>query len=76
MIQILNILSGYPLEEERPFTSKTINRTVQAMQRAFADRAIHLGDPDFVDIPVDRLLSLEYAKELRDAILPGKATPS
>ena len=42
-------------------------------KRIFADRAVHLGDPDFVDVPVGRLTSLDYAAALRKTIAPSRA---
>ena len=75
MGQILNILEGYdPLP---PFGSaELIHLEVEAMRRAFTDRNQYLGDPDFVDMPIDRLLSEEYADQLRSEILPDQATPT
>src|SRR6266536_676704 len=45
------------------------------MRRAFVDRNRWLGDPDFVDMPIERLLSKSYAARLRAQILPDRATP-
>jgi gamma-glutamyltranspeptidase/glutathione hydrolase len=54
-----------------------VHLVVEAMRRAFADRARHLGDPDFnPDLPVARLTSKEYAAELRRTIRAGQASPS
>jgi gamma-glutamyltranspeptidase/glutathione hydrolase len=49
---------------------------VEAMRRAYRDRAIYLGDPDFVDVPVEMLTSQYYADGLRASIRPDRATPS
>jgi gamma-glutamyltranspeptidase/glutathione hydrolase len=67
MGEILNIMEGYsPLP---PFGSVAlIHREAEAMRRAFTDRNRYLGDPGFVQNPVDRLLSKEYAAELRRQI--------
>ena len=46
------------------------------MRRAYRDRTIYLGDPDFVQMPVTRLTSSDYAAGLRASIHPDKATPS
>jgi len=75
MGQLLNIVEGYdPLP---PFGSaELIHLESEAMRRAFTDRNVYLGDPDFVDMPVDRLLSEAYAAELRTEILPDQATPT
>jgi gamma-glutamyltranspeptidase / glutathione hydrolase len=67
MGEILNIMEGYkPLP---PFGSAAlIHREAEAMRRAFTDRNRYLGDPGFVRNPVDRLLSKDYATELRRQI--------
>jgi gamma-glutamyltranspeptidase/glutathione hydrolase len=67
MGEILNIVEGYdPLP---PFgTPALIHREAEAMRRAFTDRNAHLGDPGYVDNPVDRLLSKDYAETLRRQI--------
>ncbi len=74
LIGILNILEPYNLED-----MDEVRRThliVEAMRRAYRDRAAYLGDPDFVDIPLERLLSPLYADGLRTTIHPLRATPS
>jgi gamma-glutamyltranspeptidase/glutathione hydrolase len=67
MGEILNIMEGYsPMP---PFGSVALmHREAEAMRRAFTDRNRHLGDPGFVRNPVERLLSKEYAAELRKQI--------
>jgi gamma-glutamyltranspeptidase/glutathione hydrolase len=67
MGEILNIMEGYsPLP---PFGSVAlVHREAEAMRRAFTDRNRYLGDPGFVQNPVERLLSKEYAAELRRQI--------
>ncbi|HJR17517.1 MAG TPA: gamma-glutamyltransferase [Gemmatimonadales bacterium] len=75
MGQMLNIMEGYdPLP---PFGSAALlHREAEAMRRAFTDRNRHLGDPGFVRNPVERLLSKEYAAELRSQIgEQASATP-
>ena len=49
---------------------------IEAWRRAYRDRALYVGDPDFVDVPVARLASAEYARELAATIEPDRATPS
>ncbi|HXE57958.1 MAG TPA: gamma-glutamyltransferase [Gemmatimonadales bacterium] len=75
MAQILNIMEGYdPLP---PFGSTALmHLEAEAMRRAFTDRNRYLGDPGFVQMPLDRLLSKEYAAELRRQIRPDRATPT
>jgi len=53
-----------------------VHYIVEAMRRAYRDRTVYLGDPDFVRMPVARLTSDDYAAGLRASILPDKATPS
>ena len=72
--EILNILSGYDLS--RYDHAHQVHFAVEAMRRAFRDRAEYLGDPDFVEMPIARLTSLDYAAGLRASIHPDKATPS
>lgn len=74
MLEALNILSGYDLATDNELLQKHL--TIEAMRFAFRDRAEYLGDPDFVHMPIERLLSPYYAAGLRAAILPDKATPS
>jgi gamma-glutamyltranspeptidase/glutathione hydrolase len=72
--EILNILSGFDLSKmDRAHRVHTI---VEAMRRAFRDHNDYLGDPDFVKMPLDMLLSPFYADGLRQGILPDQATPS
>jgi gamma-glutamyltranspeptidase/glutathione hydrolase len=71
---IFQILSGYDLE--RLSEDARIHLAVEAMRRAYRDRNIYLGDPDFVDIPHERLLSPYYAAGLRASIRLDRATPS
>jgi gamma-glutamyltranspeptidase/glutathione hydrolase len=71
LVQILNILEGFDFSGTRPSDLDYLHRLTGAMTLAFADRARYLGDPDFVDIPVDRLVSKDYAGELREKIKAG-----
>ncbi|HOX72196.1 gamma-glutamyltransferase [Dokdonella sp.] len=72
--EMFNILSGYDLT--RLDRVHTVHLTIEAMRRAYRDRAEYLGDPDFVKMPVAELLSPLYAAGLRASIHPSKATPS
>jgi gamma-glutamyltranspeptidase/glutathione hydrolase len=75
MGEILNIMEGY--DTLPPFGSAGyVHLEAEAMRRAFMDRNHWLGDPDFVDMPLERLLSKAYAAELRAQILPDRATPT
>ena len=72
--EILNILRGVQLDKlDR---AHRVHYVIEAMRRAFRDHNDYLGDPDFVKMPLDMLLSPYYADGLRQSILPGKATPS
>ncbi|MGI9264401.1 MAG: gamma-glutamyltransferase [Gammaproteobacteria bacterium] len=74
LVNMLNILSGYDLG---PLDSASrIHLTVEAMRRAFRDRSQYLGDPDFIDAPVDRLVHPFYAAGQRASIRTDRATPS
>ncbi|HEY9198407.1 MAG TPA: gamma-glutamyltransferase [Gammaproteobacteria bacterium] len=74
LLTMLNILSGYDLDEFDEATR--IHLTVEAMRRAYRDRADYLGDPDFVQMPIARLIHPFYADGLRASIRPDRATPS
>ncbi len=76
LVQLLNILEGYDLGKAGPNAPETLHLMVEAMKRAYADRAEFFGDPAFVDVPLDRLIAKEYAARLRKTIDPAKATPS
>src|SRR6266852_8265042 len=75
MGQILNILEGYDTIPAFG-TAAYVHLVTEAMRRAFIDRNHWLGDPDFVDMPLDRLLSKSYAATLRSQIDPKHATPT
>src|SRR2546425_770745 len=75
MGEILNILEGY--DRIPAFgTPAYVHLLTEAMRRGFIDRNRWLGDPDFVDMPLDRLLSKSYAATLRSQIDPQHATPT
>jgi len=74
LAQMLQILEGWDLAKlDQP---DRVHLVAEAMRRAYRDRTIYLGDPDFVKVPVARLASADYAAGLRAAIHPDKATPS
>ena len=76
IVQMLNILDQFPLEQYGSNSSKTLHIMAEAMRLAYADRSKHMGDPDFYPVPVDWLISREYALELAKKIDPESATPS
>lgn len=71
--EILNVLEGYPLSYLGAGSAETVHVMVEAMRHAYVDRNSALGDPDFVDNPVSRLLDKAYAKDIRDKIDPFRA---
>ncbi len=77
LLEMLNILEPYDLQSMGFHSSQEVHTVVEAMRRAFADRAKYLGDTDFVKgVPVTGLISRAYADEVRRSIDPAKATPS
>jgi gamma-glutamyltranspeptidase/glutathione hydrolase len=76
IVQILNILEGYDLAALGSGSAASIHFLAEAAKRAYADRAQHLGDPEFWPVPMDRLISKAYAAALRDRMADDKATPS
>ncbi len=71
---MLNILEGYDLDKFSSAQRKHL--VIEAMRRAYRDRAQHLGDADFVKVPEQRLTNKDYASGLRSSIHEYKATPS
>jgi gamma-glutamyltranspeptidase/glutathione hydrolase len=76
LVQLLNILEGYELGAQGPNAPQTLHLMIEAMKRAYADRAEFFGDPAFVNVPLDRLIAKDYAAKLRAQIKPETATPS
>jgi gamma-glutamyltranspeptidase / glutathione hydrolase len=74
LIEMLNILEGYDLAREDD--AHALHLLVEAMKRAYADRALFLGDPDQVKAPVEKLISKDYAATWRATIDPERATPA
>ena len=74
LIEALNILENIDLQALDPITRKHL--IVEAMRRAYHDRALYLGDADFVDVPVDRLINKHYAQGQSSTIRLDKALAS
>jgi gamma-glutamyltranspeptidase / glutathione hydrolase len=74
LIEMLNVLEGY--DPAKTAQAQALFLMVEAMKRAYADRAWFLGDPDVVKIPVARLISKKYAADWRATINPEHATPA
>ena len=71
LLEMLNILEGFDLGARGAGSSPSLHVIAEAMKLAFADRAAYLGDSDFVEIPLERLLGKEYAEAQRARIDPG-----
>ncbi|TMI98273.1 MAG: gamma-glutamyltransferase [Alphaproteobacteria bacterium] len=76
LIEMLNILEGFPLRATGAESAATLHLMIEAMKPAYADRAEFLGDPAFVTVPVTALTSKRYAATLRSQIDPERARPS
>lgn len=77
LMEMLNILEGFDLESMGHNSAETLHVMTETMRRAYADRAQHLGDSDFnSDMPLDRLMSKEYAQVLRESIDMNAASES
>ncbi len=74
LIQALNILERF--NDGRPDPALLPHLAIESMRRAYRDRALHLGDPDFVDMPIAKLLDKDYATSLAADIKLDRATPS
>jgi len=74
LIEALNILEGYELAALDPLARAHL--TIEAMRRAYRDRAEYLGDPDFTPMPVARLTAKAHAREIAADISTARATPS
>jgi gamma-glutamyltranspeptidase/glutathione hydrolase len=73
VLQLLRILESWPLKSWGPNSVATIHHLSEAMRYLFADHDRYLGDPDFIDIPIEALLSKEYAKAIAAKIKPDRA---
>lgn len=71
--EILNVLEGYPLKDWGFRSAQAVHVQIEAMRHAYVDRNSYLGDPDFVKNPLERLLSKDYAAQLRGVIDANKA---
>jgi gamma-glutamyltranspeptidase/glutathione hydrolase len=76
LIQMLNMVETVDLKTFQPGSARYCHQLVETMKRAFADRAEHMGDPDFVTVPVAEITDKAYAQSLAAGIRPDRATPS
>jgi gamma-glutamyltranspeptidase/glutathione hydrolase len=76
LIEMLNMLESFDLKAKGFLSAEATHFEIEAMRRAYLDRARYLGDPDFVQIPLSRLLSKDYARTLGSTIEAAKASSS
>ncbi|WP_422931173.1 gamma-glutamyltransferase [Singulisphaera sp. PoT] len=75
LAQMLNILETFDLKSDGHQSARTLHRVTEAMRRGFYTRATEVADPAYVTVPVEKLISKEYARELASTI-SDRATPS
>jgi gamma-glutamyltranspeptidase/glutathione hydrolase len=75
LVEILNILEGFPMHDMKQGSAPSLHVMIEAMKRAYADRARYLGDPAFVKAPIATLISKDYAAKQRASIDLDHATP-
>ena len=76
VIQMLNMLENFDLESMNRNSTKFIHLLTETQRLAYADRAIHLGDPDFYKVPIEGLINSNYLENKFKNINPLKKTPS
>jgi len=76
LCEMLRILEGYPLRAMGFHSSQSVHYMTEAMRYAYRDRNRYLGDPAFIDNPIDRLISDTNAAAIRSHIAADRATPS
>ena len=76
LVQMLNMLENFNIAEMKRNSSEFVHLLTEVQRLAYADRSIHLGDPDFWDNPIEILISKKYAKERLKLISLNEATPS
>ena len=76
IIEILNIMENANIGDMGFGSINTISLMTEAMRQAYADRSEYLGDPDFVKVPVEKLIDKDYAKSIFKKINLNRATPS
>jgi gamma-glutamyltranspeptidase / glutathione hydrolase len=75
LMQMLNILEAFPMRLGEEGSARSRHLLVEAMRRAYADRALYSADPAFHEVPVEKLTSKDYAKRLASAIALDRAVP-
>lgn len=74
--QMFGMLEAYPIKEYGFQSVEAVQLMVEISRRAYADRTEHMGDPDFVSVPLNKLLDKEYILHRMSDFTPGKATLS
>jgi gamma-glutamyltranspeptidase/glutathione hydrolase len=75
LVEILNILEGFPMSDMKQGSAASLHVMIEAMKRAYADRAHYLGDPAFVNAPTQVMITKDYATKQRASIDLARATP-
>jgi gamma-glutamyltranspeptidase len=75
VLEMLNLLRPFELQRKDPLAADTVHLMIQAKQLAYHDRDRHLADPRFVDVPIERLISMAHADARRPLMDPGRALP-
>ncbi len=75
LLEALNIIEGFPMHDMPQGSVASLHVMIEAMKRAYADRARYLGDPAFVSAPIATLVSKDYAAKQRSSIDLDRATP-
>jgi gamma-glutamyltranspeptidase/glutathione hydrolase len=76
ILQMLGVLEGTDFAKTGPGSATAVHYITEAMRHFFADRSEHLGDPDFVKVPLTAMLDPKYILKIRGSIDAEKATPS
>ena len=76
VIQMLNILENFPLAKMGPESADALHIMAESMKYSYADRSKYLGDPDFVEVPTETLISKDYAKGIAAKISSQRARAS
>jgi len=76
IIQMLNILENYDLNKLGHNSTDYINLLTEVMKHAYADRSKYLGDPDFFDVPIDKIISKKYSDEIFNSVVLGNSVPA
>ena len=76
ILQMLAVLEGTDFAKAGAGSATAVHYITEAMRHFFADRSEHLGDPDFVKVPLTSMLDPKYILKIRNSIDPVNATPS